>query len=531
MKKSPSPLQSEQENNENGADETKKNVQDWITKNAVIKKMPTQVLLLWLLLTVIVQLSWGLYGVCTRYLQTATPKPIPTLQLIVVINIMAWPGLILFCTIPNYIIEWWKKRQAFKAKAAAATQLEHGGESPPQEEATPKPPLKERFKKYIKSTAIATGIGATVSMQALTQIYASRFANAYVAQLIFMFTPAFAALANRIFLKQPSPGMLWPTIILSIGGSAMVIIGQFQQNQASSSSAANTSPTGYLFLGMGLALTSTLLLTVYLILIQLTRHLVSGEAVLWGKRNVAMLLFVPLAFVVEGTDWSWVTVLTPEGWGVLVFTGIYIYTLQNIFLQFCTRALGAVMVSIFLSLRLVASIIGSIVLLKETPTQAITWVGFAIVMLVMAGFVMLQHYYNKKEEKKELLQVVAEECSKEELSSLKDSFSKRDQESKKVALAMLADRTFVLHSASRTSSSRRRGDSLQPPMRSESHIMGGMGVAQNEGGLALDDRESDEESVEFDVGIEERMGLVGQYEPHAVLRVHSSKKDHIVVAR
>lgn len=278
------------------ASKPKQDAKEWMTKNAVIKNYKLKELMFWILLTVIVQLSWGLYGVCTRYLQTTSEYPIPTLQLMVVLNIIAWPGLILFCTLPTYLMNWWKERQERKRRGSQVV------EEPVV--TNEKMTRKERFMKWLKTTSIATGIGAMVSMQALTQVYASKYANAYIAQLIFMFTPAFAAVANRAVLKQPSPPFLWTTIVLSLGASAMVIVGQIQEDDSGGSNPS----IGDLFLGIGLALCSTLLLTIYLILIQVTRHLVSGEAVLWGKRNVAMIVFVPLALGIEGTDWSWVRV-------------------------------------------------------------------------------------------------------------------------------------------------------------------------------------------------------------------------------
>lgn len=44
--------------------------------------------------------------------------------------------------------------------------------------------------------------------------------------------------------------------------------------------------------------------------------------------------------------------------------GIYIYTLANIWLQFCSRALGAALISAFLSLRLLSSVVGSIIMVS-----------------------------------------------------------------------------------------------------------------------------------------------------------------------
>lgn len=291
------PLNGSVRSSGSGEAPSKTEAKEWMSKNAVIKDYTLKELMFWIILTVIVQLSWGLYGVCTRYLQTTSEYPIPTLQLMVVLNIIAWPGLILFCTVPSYLMKRWKERQ--KRKNASGEDVEDDAET--KEEPMTR---KERFKKWLKTTSLATGIGAMVSLQALTQVYASKFANAYIAQLIFMFTPAFAAVANRVVLKQPSPPFLWTTIVLSLGASVMVIAGQIQEDD---SGEGNSNPSiGDLFLGIGLALCSTLLLTIYLILIQVTRHLVSGEAVLWGKRNVAMILFVPLALGIEGTDWSWV---------------------------------------------------------------------------------------------------------------------------------------------------------------------------------------------------------------------------------
>lgn len=77
---------------------------------------------------------------------------------------------------------------------------------------------------------------------------------------------------------------------------------------------------------------------------QVTRHLVTGEAVLWANRNVALVLFIPLSLAIEGTDWSWVAALPPQGWGVLVFTGelgCFIYPLV-------LRCLGDVAIAVML---------------------------------------------------------------------------------------------------------------------------------------------------------------------------------------
>lgn len=91
--------------------------------------------------------------------------------------------------------------------------------------------------------------------------------QAYVSQMIFMTSPLFAAIANRVVLKQPTPYGLWPTVFLTITGAVLVVVGQLQQNSEETGDAGVPS-TGGLILGCCLALLSTLLLTAYLIFIQ-----------------------------------------------------------------------------------------------------------------------------------------------------------------------------------------------------------------------------------------------------------------------
>jgi hypothetical protein len=43
--------------------------------------------------------------------------------------------------------------------------------------------------------------------------------------------------------------------------------------------------------------------------------------VLWGNRNVAFVVVLPLALAAEGTSWRWVAALRPADWGAMVFIG------------------------------------------------------------------------------------------------------------------------------------------------------------------------------------------------------------------
>lgn len=212
-------------------------------------------------------------------------------------------------------------------------------------------------------------------------------------QLVFMFTPLLTALTNRCLLKQPTPVGLWPTLALALGGSAMMISSEWMGD--SSTSGGGTSSHNML-IGLALAIASMILLTAYLVALQVTQHLVTGLQVIWGNTWVGLVVLTPIALGVEGTDWSWVLSLSPFSWCILVFAGFVIDALNTIWTQQCSRVLGAAVVAVFIALRLVSSLIGSIVLLGDVPRSWLAWTGFGVVLAAMTVFFWLQHRAAKR---------------------------------------------------------------------------------------------------------------------------------------
>jgi drug/metabolite transporter (DMT)-like permease len=224
-------------------------------------------------------------------------------------------------------------------------------------------------------------------------------------QLVIMLTPMATALANKLLLKQPTPSKLWPTVVLTLAGSILMVVGNYVEAQHLTSihgSTAKMNNQHDMVLGLCLAAVSMLLLTAYLVALQVTQHLVTGVQVMWGNTYVALVAFIPLACLIEGLDWSWVLVLRPLDWGVLVFAGFFIGACNTIFMQHCSRVLGAAVVSMFICLRLVSSLVGSIVLMQEVPTMhtyggALVWVGFGMVLVTMTAYMVLQRFTKKED--------------------------------------------------------------------------------------------------------------------------------------
>jgi hypothetical protein len=71
--------------------------------------------------------------------------------------------------------------------------------------------------------------------------------------------------------------------------------------------------------------------------------------------------------------------------------GIGVQTLGAMGMQWTTRAIGAAAVSSVSSLRLVAAVVGSVIVLHETPTHPLVWSGFVVVVLTMAAYTAFQY--------------------------------------------------------------------------------------------------------------------------------------------
>jgi drug/metabolite transporter (DMT)-like permease len=211
---------------------------------------------------------------------------------------------------------------------------------------------------------------------------------------MFMFTPLGVAIASSLLLRQPRAPGVYLTLIVAIGGSAMVIAGKWLEDAAAAASGVSGEKTSAVNLAIGLLLSfaCTLLMVAYMLALQVSRSLVTNEQVLMANRNITLLVFVPLALGIEGTDFAWLWVLKPMDIGVLLGSAIFIYTGANLLLQMCTRSVGANLVSVFISLRLVGSIVGEIVLLNDTPQHWLTWLGFGCVIVTMTAFLCYQQY-------------------------------------------------------------------------------------------------------------------------------------------
>lgn len=326
---------------------------------------------------------WGLNSVFARYLMNrvaASGGRMGTLQMMVVLSVLAIPSLFLFSTLPKLF------GRAVNARRARAAQLAAGVESAAAAATAPaRPPMHKRL-------AAGTGIGFLVTGMCIAFYYAATLLPAYMSVLATMSTPLFVAIIEAAAKRRRPPMLLFPAVLLTLGASGITVAGSWNGGSAALSQLA----TGQVLAGLCLAFGGAVLMAVYMVAAQMSAHLVSCDAIMWANRVTTVAICLPLAFAFEGgvSGWAWLRGLDGVGWGVMVAWATLIYTAGVLLLQVVSRRLGsAAPVAMCVGLRLVGSLAFQALLLpQETPTGALAAAGIVLVILTVSAYLGLQAF-------------------------------------------------------------------------------------------------------------------------------------------
>lgn len=318
----------------------------------------------WTFCNVAIHIIWGLYPVAARWLQTRPDEPLPPFRLTFYINAIACLALFLFVTAPQ---------NAARSYAA----LRYGRNRQKQQPAVGRfdsqaPPLRQRACD-VAVFAICLGILAACA------VIASRFTSAYRVQLIFTTSPLWTALIATVALREAPPKLLWPSFGGTLAGSALVVGGALHS--------APQTLTWRDLLGLMLALAATLALSVYFVYVSKTSDWLPESAILYIN-YCSVFSFAPLiSALFERGRWSGIFSFGVPDWLALLYAGAGVYAFGKYTQQVVIRNIGATQYALFISVRLVAAVVGSALVLDE----ALDWLqilGCVIVCSSVSCYVL-----------------------------------------------------------------------------------------------------------------------------------------------
>ncbi len=233
------------------------------------------------------------------------------------------------------------------------------------------------------ATPILWIFGAVTVMRSITNILSQRYTLAIYVQLIGLLTPFIVVLLNRVVLKERAPRFTLSSLALITLGALLMM---------SDISAAGMIVTLHQtdWIGIGLALTSSLFLALYMILVRRTTHTAaSGVAVLAFQTVLIQLSALGLSLL-WGEDWGRWRTLGASDWGVFLAYSLFVVVLANGLQIAAIRRLGAPMVSSLMGWRLVATLGVGVLLLGEHLTSFWQGIGMVLVLSTITWYLSRQ---------------------------------------------------------------------------------------------------------------------------------------------
>ena len=280
--------------------------------------------------------AWGAYPVLARYLQTQSP--LPSMSIVAAGNLLAL-----------LIVGAWSWRR-LDARALRSPRL-----------------------LVFSLIVIARGV---------SNFLAARYTLAIYVQLINQMTPFVVALLSTAVLREKLPPFTGRAVTLCLLGSLLMMSGGLGQNAVSG--------TRQDWLGIGLALASTLFLALYMLFVRRAEqqhipsdalHLVQLLA-LGGATGVISLTL--------GEDLTrWQTISPTDGliFGALVL-GVFVGA--NVGQIGAIRRLGAALMSSLLAWRMVSALILAALLLNERLTSLWQAAGALLVLATITWYLLRQ---------------------------------------------------------------------------------------------------------------------------------------------
>lgn len=313
----------------------------------------------WQLLALGAHIGWGCYPVLARRLQNPAVmpegvEPIPVLQLLFVLNIIASMWLALYLALGALYNRWIG-----------------AGQTADQD---------QRAQWSIKTTWVTITLCVVQFARALTNLSSAKFTLARWISMMNLTTPLWSALLDT-FLGKPLKPYTIQAILASAGASALVLFAGTEDNKLTMND----------ILGLSLQLLSSFCLCLYMHTVQATSGLLTENEVLYWS-NASLILFAGVgSLIVDArSDQSWARPLErldSEGWLLLILFALLVYFGAALVQQYAVRRIGATAVATLMPVRLFAAVIGGMLLLGEPLRNALEGLGLLSLVAIVLAFI------------------------------------------------------------------------------------------------------------------------------------------------
>lgn len=234
----------------------------------------------------------------------------------------------------------------------------------------------------MRSEPVLWALAVVVAARAVTNILSIALTRAVWVAMIGLLTPFIVAMIGAWLYGEAAPRYTYRAMLLSTAGAILVIVPDWSQVSA------GFTPRDVL--GLIVAGTSSLLLAFYMQLVRRSHLRQVTHGLILTQQALAMSLAFAVLTVATSEDWGQWSTASPAA--LLAALGV-IWLAQvggNVLQIFAIGGAGASLITSLMGLRLVSALVVAGLLLGEQLVAPGQWLGAAIVVGTVTGYLWLQ---------------------------------------------------------------------------------------------------------------------------------------------
>ncbi|KAF0984323.1 hypothetical protein FDP41_007500 [Naegleria fowleri] len=404
---------------------------------------------------IMVHVLFGIHPIFSRYLQSQSENKLPSLLLITSCHIAA---ILIYLPRMIYLLIVHVKDRISKKRIPARAQEEHSNDQSNQNEdltpiASSGDNLWKRIKEKVRQFLPLTCFCISLVTRSVTNIMSSKFTSAIFVQLFALTTPFILAFVtvfvyNKWFLRghaKESFGLkAWISMILTVIGGVVIIIGSvvkksetpqpwyaFFYTYAINWSSFSEHITWWDLLGISMSLISSACLVWYMLCLRYMKQEEKSNIVTVTGENLFILQILVMGFIflipsVIVDDWTIWTKLSTKDWIMFFSFTIFVFMLANHLNIFAISTLGSSVVGSILALRLVSTIVFSILILQESLKSIWQLLGCLIVLTSVSYFMYTEYQQEKAKKKQEKMEIKEKSEEPNEIQMNEENHDKND---------------------------------------------------------------------------------------------------------
>ncbi len=244
--------------------------------------------------------------------------------------------------------------------------------------------LKQRGEIGTLRSPILWGVAVLAMIRSVTNVLSARYTPGVYIQLANMLTPFLVVGIGALAYREAIPQRTGTALTLSLVGALLMLTGEISGGSMRFALNANE------WLGVGLALISSLALALYMLAVRHTNsYRVSGEATFTAQLMV-LIFSSGLLSIVFHEDWTRWSYLHPIDWLMFLIFAFAIILGANLTQIHTLRRLGAPLVSSLQAWRLVTALVASGLLMGEWLHTPLQMLGVLLVVAVVSWYLWQQ---------------------------------------------------------------------------------------------------------------------------------------------